>query len=256
MPLERGALVVASRRDFDGVLLEAARRSGARVVESRVTTVRAARGGFDVETASEIHRAARLVGADGANSLVRRRLGEQFRRDELSIATGFFAHGVTSDEIVVEFVADPPGYIWSFPRPEHLAIGICAQADAGASAADLRQIAARWIARTRIAEGARLEPYSWPIPSLRAADLEVLHPAGPGWLLVGDAAGLVDPVTREGIYFALRSAEWAAEAIASSDLAPERRYVTRVREEIAARVGESSPPQEPVLSSPIHSAHD
>jgi flavin-dependent dehydrogenase len=35
---------------------------------------------------------------------------------------------------------------------------------------------------------------------------------GPGWFLIGDAAGLVDPVTREGIYFALRSGEWAAAA--------------------------------------------
>jgi hypothetical protein len=47
-----------------------------------------------------------------------------------SIATGFFAHGVTSTEIVIAFVADPPGYIWSFPRPGHLAIGICAEATA------------------------------------------------------------------------------------------------------------------------------
>ena len=76
-------------------------------------------------------RARFLIGADGANSLVRRRLARPFRRDELSIATGFFAHGVTSDEIVIEMIADPPGYIWSFPRPTHLAIGICAQADAG-----------------------------------------------------------------------------------------------------------------------------
>jgi geranylgeranyl reductase family protein len=233
VPLARGVLAVATRREFDGLLLEAARRAGAHFVESRVTTVRPARGGFDIETSGGIHRAARLVGADGANSLVRRRLGVGFRRDQLSVATGFFAHGVTSNEIVIEFVADPPGYIWSFPRPEHLAIGICAQADSGVSAADLRQAAAGWIARTGIARNARLQAYSWPIPSLRAAELETLQPAGPGWLLVGDAAGLVDPVTREGIYFALRSAEHAAGAIASGEPDPDRTYSRRVREEIA-----------------------
>ena len=41
--------------------------------------------------------------------------------------------------IVVELAADPPGYLWSFPRPGHLAVGICAQADAGATAGDLRR---------------------------------------------------------------------------------------------------------------------
>ena len=51
---------------------------------------------------------------------------------------------------------------------------------------------------------------------------------------MGDAAGLVDPITREGIYFALRSAEWAAAAIASSDPEPWREYAERVREEIGA----------------------
>ena len=240
VPLAPGGLVVARRRDFDGLLLDAARRSGAQVVESRVTTVRPARGGFDIETVSGPHRAARLVGADGANSLVRRRLGEQFRRDQLSIATGFFAHGVTSDEILVEFVGEPPGYMWSFPRPGHLAIGICAQADAGASAAELRAVLARWIARTGIADGARLQPYSWPIPSLWPADLETLRPAGVGWLLVGDAAGLVDPLTREGIYFALRSAEWAAAAFGSDEPEPWRAYVGRVRDEIGAELARAA----------------
>ena len=39
---------------------------------------------------------------------------------------------------------------------------------------------------------------------------------GPGWMLLGDAAGLVDPLTREGIYYALLSAQWAADALATA----------------------------------------
>src|SRR5438874_639023 len=84
----------------------AAPRSGARVVRARVTDVGGREGDFTIATADGVHRAAALVGADGANSLVRRRLCAPFRRDQLSIATGFFAHGVTSDEIVIELVAD------------------------------------------------------------------------------------------------------------------------------------------------------
>jgi geranylgeranyl reductase family protein len=234
------ALLVASRTEFDGAIVDAARRAGAGILASRVTKVRALSGGFEIDTAAGPRRAAVIVGADGANSLVRRTLASAFRRDQLSIATGFFAHGVTSRNIVIEFVADPPGYIWSFPRPTHLAIGICTQADRSLNAAGLQRAAAAWIRRTGIAAGARLERYSWPIPSLPAADFVALSPSGPGWYLVGDAAGLVDPITREGIYFALLSAQWAADAILSGAATAPQNYARRVREGIGADLGRAA----------------
>jgi geranylgeranyl reductase family protein len=210
--LDRGALVVASRASFDAALLASAERAGASVERVRVRDVAVDRHAVRVETARGTRHAAFLIGADGANSLVRRRLAGAFPRAQLSIATGYFAHGITSHEAVIELAANPPGYMWSFPRPDHLAIGICAQADAGATAEELRRRTFAWIRRTHVAGDARLEPYSWPIPSLRPADLEALRLAGSRWCLAGDAAGLVDPITREGIFFALASGEWAAEA--------------------------------------------
>jgi geranylgeranyl reductase family protein len=223
------ALVVSSRTDFDGALVAAAERAGATLVTRRVQNVTADKAGIRVETADGACVARFALGADGANSLVRRRLARPFPRESLSIATGYFAHGVTSDEIVIEFVPDPPGYIWSFPRPTHLAIGVCAQADAGIGAATLRANTAAWIARTALAPGARLEPYSWPIPSLEVRHLQTLELAGPNWCLVGDAAGLVDPITREGIYFSLLSGSWAADALLAGRPS---QYAARVREEI------------------------
>jgi len=55
-------------------------------------------------------------------------------------------------------------------------------------------------------------------------------------LTVGDAAGLVDPITREGIYFALQSAAFAADALMSNDADRSRRFSDRVREEIGAEL--------------------
>jgi len=233
--LDGDALVVASRAAFDATLLAAAERAGAVVDRVRVTDVSIDSRGAQIETTGGRRHAAFVIGADGATSLVRRRVAGAFRRDQLSIATGFFAHGVTSDEIVIELTGDPPGYIWSFPRPDHLAIGVCAQADAGIRATALRAQTARWIDATRIAAGARLEPYSWPIPSLSAHDFGALQVAGSRWALLGDAAGLVDPITREGIYFALASGDWIADALAAAPNTA-RLYAERVRDEAVSEL--------------------
>ena len=151
---------------------------------------------------------------------------------QLSVATGVFAHGATGTGIAIACLADPPGYLWSFPRPDHLAVGIGARADCGWSARTLRAVTRHWLDATGLAPGARLEPYGWPIPSLAAADLEAERAAGPRWMLLGDAAGLVDPLTREGIYFALRSGEWAAETIAREPGQAARGYAARLRDEV------------------------
>jgi len=69
-----------------------------------------------------------------------------------------------------------------------------------------------WNARN-VSGAEAIERYGWAIPSLREATLERERAAGPRWLLLGDAAGLVDPITREGIFFALQSADAAADAV-------------------------------------------
>lgn len=213
VPLAPGALVVASRATFDRWLLDAALEAGAELIPERVLDVTVGREGAAIRTGRRTVRAAWLIGADGAAGITRRTLWRPFRRDQISIATGFFARGVTASEIVVRFTDTPPGYAWSFPRLDHLAIGACAQADA-TSASALRGWTRRWIDASGLAgPGTPLEPYSWPIPSLGPYDFDCERAAGPRWMLIGDAAGLVDSITREGIFFALQSADAAARAI-------------------------------------------
>ena len=225
------SLVVVDRTTFGRALLDAAVSAGADLRAVRVTDLQVDADGVTLRTATGTTRARFLVGADGANSLVRRRVARPFTRAQISIATGAFAHGVTSREIVVEFVPRPDGYIWSFPRRDHLAIGICAQADACTSAT-LKDVVSRWTAGFAAARGARLEPYSWPIPSLAPGDYALERPAGDRWALVGDAAGLVDPLTREGIFFALQSAEWLATSLLAADGEAAKAYTRALRSEI------------------------
>jgi len=221
-------LVVAGRRSFDAALLAAAVRAGATHVPHRVTAIRRGAKMWAIESRDGRFQAEWVVGADGANSLVRRTVSRPFGREDLSIAAGFFVHGQTATEIDVAFEDSPPGYLWSFPRPDHLAVGICAQADVSSSALLLAQ-ARSWIEQH--APGGTLERYGWPIPSLSGETLAKDAPGGKGWILVGDAAGLVDPITREGIFFALQSADMAAAAIIDGR-DPAATYMRRVRRDI------------------------
>lgn len=97
----RSALVVASRATFDRFLLDSAIARGARLIPERATDIECSSQGATVTTTTGRYHASFLIGADGATSLVRRRLSAPFRRHQLSIAAGYFAEGVTSRQIVI-----------------------------------------------------------------------------------------------------------------------------------------------------------
>jgi len=227
-------LVVMRRRDFDRVLRDAALAAGAVAVDARATGLARTNRGWTITTRGGAVHARWVLGADGVTSLVRRRVLRAFDRADLSMATGYYVHGASSSEIAIAFEHQPAGYLWSFPRVDHLAVGVCAQAD-DTTPSTLLPLAERWIEQNVGARHDQLERYSWPIPSLSVASLQSLPVSGDGWMLLGDAAGLVDPITREGIFFALQSADAAADALLGRG-EPSRAYTDRVRRAIVSEL--------------------
>jgi geranylgeranyl reductase family protein len=246
-------LVVLSRAVLDRALVDAAIAAGARLIAEKVTDVAQRGSHFSVRTNRGEYRAHQLIGADGPNSIVRKKLAKPFARAQLSVAAGYFLHGATSSAIAIRSMREQPGYLWSFPRPDHLAIGICAPAAHRVSSVDLREQSHGWIETHGLDRGTRLTPYAWPIPSVGNHDAREMTFAGPGWMLAGDAAGLVDPLTREGIYYALLSGEWAAEALSGASAGAADQYTDRLRAEvqpeIARAAGLSGPFFSPAFAS-------
>ena len=202
-----------SRASFDAALVNAASRRRRRSRAGAGVGCRDRRRSRDDHDPPGARRADFVIGADGPNSLVRRRLARRFGRDQLSIATGFFAHGVTSDQIAIELITDPPGYIWSFPRPPHLAIGICAQADSGITAGALRRQTAAWIESDGDRRGS--DPASVLVADPFAECLLIsTHSSSRGRAGASPATppASSDPITREGIYFALSSGSGPRES--------------------------------------------
>jgi geranylgeranyl reductase family protein len=168
-----------------------------------------------------------LIGADGAVSQVahrvRLRTGRRFGgclEAEVPLGGGSALEAEYGRRALFALGVIPCGYAWVFPKGDCLSVGI---GRLRPGKADLRPALRETMARLGIPlDGVELHGH--PIPTYQAPPL----PWGPGWrqerlatarcLLVGDAAGLVDPLIGEGVRYAIASARLAAEAIASDDL--------------------------------------
>ena len=226
---DANCLRVYSRAALDAALLHDAAGAGADVFASRATGIVRHGATWTVRTALGDLEAPWLLGADGAGGIVRKQVFRPFERCQISIAAGSYVDGVHTREIAIAFVDAPRGYLWSFPRHGHLAVGTCAQADE-TTPDEMHRVTEAWLDRYAPAQGRPRRRYAWPIPSLTASAIDREQPAGDGWMLLGDAAGLVDPITREGIYFALRSGILAADALRTSS--PAATYAGHVRDEL------------------------
>jgi geranylgeranyl reductase family protein len=220
-------LRIFPRETFDAALRAQAIAAGAVPIEHRAAAVERRGHAWQVAAGAERLEGRWLVGADGPCGITRKHVARPFDRRELSIASGAFVDGASTSEIALTFTAQPSGYLWSFPRHTHLAVGACAQADV-TSARDLHALTDRWLDSYEPAAHRPRLQYSWPIPSIPADAFGSQPTAGDGWLLAGDAAGLVDPITREGIYFALESGMAAAAVLGGRD--PAREYDARLRD--------------------------
>ncbi|MGI8999278.1 MAG: NAD(P)/FAD-dependent oxidoreductase [Candidatus Limnocylindria bacterium] len=210
------------RRSFDARLAEHAVISGAVLREqTRVTALSSHRGRIrgatlrDQRTGHEETIIARwTIGADGTRSSVSRLLGVD-RPVRVPRRLGLVAHyaGVDSLTDHGEMHVGGGHYVGLAPTPGgELNVGMALpMRDHGTSARDRFDAAIAGIPAV-----ARRLVDSQPLTPIRGAapiGHRVSHPAGDGWLLIGDAAGFVDPFTGEGIHRALRSARAAAGAI-------------------------------------------
>jgi flavin-dependent dehydrogenase len=111
----------------------------------------------------------------------------------------------------VQFYEKFEGYAWAFPRPDHVSVGICGKAGERSMAALQLRLDAFMRKFGYAPDPQRM--FSHLLPSLGVESWGSLRLAGQGWALVGDAAGLVDPLTGEGIYYAMRSGHLLAEGL-------------------------------------------
>ena len=205
---------MTQRRRLDAFLAERAQEAGAEFRDGqRVTGVHQMRdGSYEVRTADGAHHARALVGADGANGVVATALGFEHPREaavalEANIAMPDGLPDWLEGRVALQLGSMPGGYGWVFPKGDHVNVGVGGwKAIAGAT---LRP------ALETLCRDYGLDPAS--MTGLRGHHLPMVRPGAPaiagGAALVGDAAGLVDPLSGEGIYGAIASGIAVAPAI-------------------------------------------
>lgn len=200
-------LLIYSRYDLNRMLLERAGNAGAQIEQTRVLGLERKDSGWLVRTRNGSLDADFCVVATGARNPLRE-VGTEWTASDTMYALGYYVPS-DQDHIDIQFLPKLEGYIWVFPRSGHLSVGICGK---GESAQSLRARLERYMEEKSIpVKGSRF--YGHVLPSLETHGWRKNRVAGDGWLAVGDAGGLVDPITGEGLYYAIRSGDLAGETI-------------------------------------------
>ncbi len=223
---QRASMRMVNRADFDNHLLRRAIDAGATFFpRARVTSLEEQDDFVLVTAAGQQHRAHVVVGADGSAGRTARHVGVEYAVTDLGLEVELAAgelRDVWRHRVHLDWGRLPASYGWVFPKDDILTVGV-------------------------IAERGRPEETRAYLDALVAGlgldDLQVLKDSGHltrcradgsplsrGRVLVaGDAAGLLEPWTREGISFALRSGALAGECAASGDLTG---YATLIEAEL------------------------
>ena len=209
---------MTQRRRLDAFLVERAQEAGAEFRDGqRVRHVQIAGAGFELTVgdgaASEVLHARVVIGADGANGIVRTALGYEHPEESAVALEGNVPcpEGVPDwlrGHVVLQLGTIRGGYSWLFPKGDHVNVGVGGWKAAVASDALRPRLVA--LCREYGFDPAALE-------SLRGHHLPMLRHgselAARGSALVGDAASLVDPLSGEGIYAAIASGSAVAPVV-------------------------------------------
>lgn len=191
---------VVCRKDFDNVLLQAYIQAGGEVIYNRAKVIEERDGRIFV-TLSDCTQIScdKLIGADGANSIVRKYIDPDQKQKMLLLEKTLSDKSFENIKIYFDNKLDK-GYMYLFPNPEGCVIGY---GDIKTSKEEFE----RRIAQTNLPNNDRTKGAYLPIFD----DIE--YQMQNNIILIGDAGGYVDSISGEGIFYAIQTGAFAAKSI-------------------------------------------
>lgn len=228
-------ITMTMRASLDHLLVLSAEAAGAAIrPRTEVHSLSFPKGAVDLGTNNGPITAKFVIAADGVNSRVAKLAGWKETRTLIpAIETELYLPDkelkAYLDQARFDFDIPPHGYAWVFPKADHLSVGVLNVARGNVA---LKTAFAQYCHVLGIKRIAKEERHGFVIP---------ISPRRDGFarnrvMLVGDSAGFAEPVTGEGISFAIRSGQLAAEALLQAEFEVSRAsegYERRVRETIA-----------------------
>lgn len=216
LPIDSASPIAASvmRDRFDALLVEKAREAGAEVREGERADSYREEGGYAVvETPKGAYRARFVIGADGANSVVRRAISKRpYSSYHVSLTAEVrddkaFEH--LEGRYLIDFGIVPHGYGWIFPKSNYQSIGIAGMADHVGTG--IKDYFKTFVDGQKVLKGLDIgKVQGWTIPVYYGEEQALFKGRA---LVAGDAGHLVDPFLGEGIYYAVKSGQLAAKAV-------------------------------------------
>jgi flavin-dependent dehydrogenase len=218
---ERETSLLVWRGPFDRFLREEAISKGVRLVPDAVSRVSRSKGAIDVRTVGGVELRGRFfIDATGRSGVLARSYRRKERRFRTLALTGHFRTGETSPPTIVEAFED--GWVWTAPLANGLRdVTVMLEASEAGSGRSASFAAALGRARntSSLVSGASL---SGPLRGIDATPYESSRFCGADFLLVGDAASFLDPLSAHGVHKAMDGALLAAVAAHTILERPER----------------------------------
>jgi geranylgeranyl reductase family protein len=203
-------IYMVMRSKFDHLLVQKAREAGATVIDGvRAIELGTSPSGVEVITSDRAYAARIVAGADGAKGVVAKKSGMmQGVPLDLAIETRVpLDDGKLSEWeslVGIDLGQVPGGYGWVFPKKDHLSVGVGGPAHLSRR---LKPYLEQILQHLGVNGDMSLKGHLMP---MRRKGMDIQQERV---ILLGDAAGLMNPFTREGIFYAIRSAQLAAPVI-------------------------------------------
>ncbi len=202
-----------SRLLLDKFILDKAIDSGSKLINEKVIDITPKGDIWEIKTDAGIYKAKIIIGADGVNSIVRKKILSPIPTNDIGICYGCFATSNKKETPLFKYFKNKQGYAWCFPRQNNVSIGVGVDSS---NSKNVKTLFEEFIT-SNYPDVDILSKWGAKIPNIKDIDFYKTPCAGKNWILIGDAAGHVDPITGDGITYALWSAELASKAIMNND---------------------------------------
>ncbi|MFN3598209.1 MAG: geranylgeranyl reductase family protein [Aquificaceae bacterium] len=209
VPADKEVAYIVDRKDFDYFLVIKSIEAGTELIQAEFIGFEKEKEAYKVYTSKGTLIADFIIGADGAHSKVARLLGYKPKGFK---SLEFFTEGDLREEVIIEIGWVKRGYLWVFPHGEGISVGVATTGDE-----NLLEILKEY----SLSKGIKsTHPKGWHIPFLHKEPFLGRDRI----LLLGDAAGMTDPLLGEGIYYALWAGKILSQALLENPVEPTKAY--------------------------------